>query len=124
MNRRTPQTATLLDILVDAFEKNEVLDDHHWRDLPFPDEQDAARKFAELAEEAARWKGAPTRMENGDRRLVGWDDLEIRQAGRGIMVRVRAPWFSDWWHEARTWADDPMGQVWQWLDEERRPAGP
>lgn len=46
-------------------------------------------------------------------------DLEIRQLGRGIMVRVRAPWFSDWWHEDVTWEGDPIGPIYEWLREER-----
>jgi hypothetical protein len=113
------EDATLLDVLVDGFEKNEVLDGFHWRDLPMPDEGSAARKFAALRAEATRWKGAPAReIDSAPRRLVAWDDLEIRQSGRGIMVRARAPWFG-WWHDAGTWERDPMGPIFEWLDEER-----
>jgi hypothetical protein len=54
-----------------------------------------------------------------DRRLVAWDDLEVRQAGRGIRVRARAPWFSDWWNDGTTWEGDLMGPMFAWLDEER-----
>jgi hypothetical protein len=102
--------ATLLDVLIDAFEKNETLNGFHWRDLPMPDEQAAVRKFASLTEEARRWKGHPVLTEEGARRMAGWSDLEIRQAGRGIMVRVRAPRF-DWWHDSATWQGDPMGPL-------------
>lgn len=116
-DRSSPHNASLLDILVDGFEKNEMFDGYHWRDLPMPDADSAARKFEELAEEARRWKGEPARTETGLRRLVAWDDLEIRQVGRGIRVRARAPRFDDWWHEAGTWAGDPMGEMWRWLDE-------
>jgi len=60
-----------------------------------------------LVEEARRWKGAPSREEStATRRMAAWDGLEVRQAGRGIMVRARAPWFS-WWHERETWEGDP-----------------
>jgi hypothetical protein len=113
------EDATLLDVLIDAFEKNEVLDGFHWRDLPMPDEPAALRKFAALSDEATRWKGPPTRLVDADpRRIAAWPDLEIRQVGRGIMVRARAPWFQ-WWHERSTWEDDPMGPLYEWLQEER-----
>ena len=111
---------TLLDVLIDGFEKNEILDGFHWRNLPMPDEPTAAQKFAELAEEAGRWKGAPSRSETASgRSIVAWRDLEIRQAGRGIMVRIRAPGFADWWHDPQTWQDDPMAALYDWLEEER-----
>ena len=117
---KSPHHATLLDILVDGFEKNEVMGGFHWRNLPMPSEDDAARKFLDLVAEATRWKGDPMRIETGGpRRLAAWPDLEIRAAGRGVMVRVRAPWFDEWWHERRTWADDPMAPVYAWIEEER-----
>lgn len=117
---RSADEASLLDILIDGFEKNEVMNGFHSRDLPLPDERTAARRFEALAGEARRWKGTPVRSsEDSGRRLVAWDDLEIRQAGRGIMVRVRPPGFYEWWHEAETWQDDPMGPVSDWLREER-----
>ncbi len=117
--RRTQEEATLLDVLIDGFEKNEILGGYHWRELPMPDEAAAARKFASLTEEARRWKGAPVQLHDASpRRLAAWPDLEIRQAGRGIMVRVRAPWFDAWWHDQRTWHDNPLGPVFDWLDED------
>jgi len=117
---RLQHDATLLDVLIDGFEKNEILDGFHWRDLPMPDERAAVAKFAALVDEARRWKGAPARVvEDPSRRLAAWQDIEIRQAGRGVMVRVRAPWFNHWWHERITWQDDPMGSIHEWIDEER-----
>jgi hypothetical protein len=115
---------TLLDVLIDGFEKNEIFDGFHWRDLPMPDEEAAARKFESLVEEARRWKGPPAREQTQtqtqpSRRVAAWPDLEIWQAGRGIRVRALAPWFDGWWHERSTWQDDPMGPIWAWLDEER-----
>jgi hypothetical protein len=116
----TQEDATLLDVLIDGFEKNEVLDGFHWRDLPMSDEGAAIRKFTALTEEARRWKGSPSRLEeDGPRRLAAWPDLEIRQIGRGVMVRARAPWFSAWWHDAQTWKDDPMGPIYEWIEEDR-----
>jgi hypothetical protein len=113
------QDATLLDVLIDGFEKNEVMGGFHWRDLPMPDEATAVTKFSALAEEARRWKGQPARLEGtGPRRIAAWPDLEIRQIGRGIMVRARAPRF-DWWHERATWDGDPLGLIYEWLREER-----
>ena len=47
-----------------------------------------------------------------------WADLEIRQVGRGVMVRVRAPRFT-WWNDRQTWDGDPIGSVYDWLEEER-----
>jgi hypothetical protein len=119
---RTPtsqEDITLIDVLIAGFEKNEVLDGFHWRDLPMPDEDAARRKFLAFGEEVQRWKGAPLRTQDGNgRRIAAWADLEIRQAGRGVMVRVRAPWFSSWWHEKRTWEGDPMDPIYNWLNEE------
>ena len=81
----------------------------------------AAERFRAFTEEATRWKGVPERRaDDGARRLAVWPDLEIRQAGRGVMVRARAPWFSHWWHEEKTWEGGPMGAIWAWLEEERK----
>jgi hypothetical protein len=111
--------ATLLDVLVDGFEKNEVLGGWHWRTLPFQDEAAAVRTFGALRDEGIRWKGAPRRDLSGPaRRLTAWPDLEIRQAGRGILVRARAPRFDSWWHRPETWDGDPLGPVYDWIEEE------
>jgi hypothetical protein len=118
--RRTPEDATSLDVLIDGFEKNENLDGFHWRHLPMPDEDSALRKFSSLSDEAQRWKGQPIRAhEQPDRRLVAWPDLEIRVAGRGLIVRARTPRFNDWWHDERTWDGDPMGPIFDWIAEDR-----
>ncbi len=110
---------SLLDVLVDGFEKNEVLRGFHWRELPMPNEDAAARKFDKFVEEARRWKGAPLRCEETvARRLASWPDLEIRQAGRGVMLRIKAPLFGRWWHEPTIWAGNPMGPIFDWIDEE------
>ena len=115
-----PEDATLLDVLIDGFEKNEVLDGFHWRKLPMSDGEAAARKFASFTEEARRWKGEPVRLEEGAaRRIAAWPDLEIRQAGRGLMVRVRAPGFHAWWYDERIWQADPLAQVIDWIIDDR-----
>lgn len=122
MSAITPEDASLLDILIDGFEKNEMIDGRHDRVLPMPDEPAAARKFAALVAEARRWQGEPTLLEvDGPRRVAVWTRLEIRQAERGILVRIRAPRFSGWWHARATWADDPLGPLDAWLAEERTP---
>lgn len=120
MTRGTSQeAATLLDILIDGFEKNEIWGGFHLRDLPMPDEAAAVRKFRALVDEATRWKGEPDRLQDeARRRLAAWPDLEIRQAGRGVQVRPRAPWFDAWWHDKQTWEDDPMGAIRDWLRED------
>jgi len=116
----TQEDATLLDVLIDGFEKNEILGGFHWRDLPMPDEAAAARKFGALVDEARRWKGQPGRLqEEPPRRIASWPDLEIRQVGRGVMVRARAPRFADWWHDRKTWEGDPMGPIFDWIEEDR-----
>src|SRR5262245_26991838 len=121
MRRGTSQTdASLLDVLIDGFEKNEVMDGFHWRSLPMPDEESAAHKFGALVDEARDWKGPPSHVDEGlHRRLAIWPDLEIRQAGSGVMVRARAPWFESWWHDRSTWDGDPMGPLYEWLREDR-----
>ena len=116
------EDVTLLDVLVDGFEKNETMGGFHWRSLPVPDEASAVRKFALLAAEATAWKGRPLReQEERTRRIGAWADLEIRQAGRAIMVRARAPRFDSWWHDTKTWEGDPMNPIHDWLEEERGP---
>lgn len=113
----------LLDILIDGFEKNERLGGFYRRELPMPDEGAAVRKFHALAEEARRWKGTPVRLqEDAMRRLAAWPDLEIRQAGRGVMVLVRAAGFGAWWHDEQTWDGDPMDALYTWLLEDRASA--
>jgi hypothetical protein len=115
---RTPDDATLLDVLIDGFEKNELIDGFHWRQLPMPNEHAALRKFSSLTSEAQQWKGPPSRVEEAPgRRLAAWPDLEIRLAGRGLMVRSRMPRFSDWWHDKETWQGDPMGPIFDWIAE-------
>jgi hypothetical protein len=120
MPRHTAQAeATLLDVLIDGFERNEVLDGFHWRQLPMSDADAAAWRFASFTEEARRWKGEPARLEEGaTRRIASWPELEIRQAGRAVMVRARAPSFHTWWHDERTWQGDPMSPIVAWIAEE------
>ena len=119
MHTKTQLQATLLDVLIDGFEKNEMFGGFHWRDLPMPDETSAIAKFRELTEEATRWKGQPVRATyEGGRQISAWPDLEIRRIGRGIMVRAAAPWFDHWWHQAETWEGDPFGPIFKWIDEE------
>lgn len=121
-SRRSPEDASLLDVLIDGFERNEVLAGFHCRELPLPDEEAAVRKFASLSDEARQWKGTPDYIEeSGFRRLVSWPDLEILQAGLGVMIRVRSPFFVDWWHDERTWRNDPMRELHAWIDRGSMP---
>jgi hypothetical protein len=117
----TPQDdVTLLDVLIDGFEKNEVLRGFHFRELPMSEEAAAVRKFAAFADEARRWKGTPVRAEESSaRRVVAWPDLEIRQVGRAVMVRVKAPSFNDWWNEPGTWSGNPMREIFEWIEGEK-----
>ena len=118
MDKR-PEDATLLDVLIDGFEKNEVLDGFYWRELPMPDEGAAVRKFTDFADEALRWKGPPLRNEESSlRRLAAWPDFELRQSGRAIMLRARPPGFHNWWHDPATWTGDPMGPIWDRIQED------
>jgi death-on-curing protein len=122
--RRTaePADATLLAVLIDGFEKNEVWGGFHHRDLPMPDERSAIAMFVARAREATAWMGPCVQEQReGPRRLARWPDLEIRQAGRGVMVRAREAHFSDWWHASGTWKDDPMGLLRAWVDEDQTP---
>lgn len=117
---KTPGDATLLDVLVDGFEQNELLDGYYWRQLPLPDEQAAAKKFASLSEEVRRWKGPPARTDaRGAWRLHAWPDLELAVAGRGIVLRIRSPQFADWWHDERNWQNDPLSDAFAWIARER-----
>lgn len=119
---RRPEDASLLDVLIDGFEKNDVLLGFHFRKLPLPDEVTAVLKFSALTAEARRWKGPPHRTEEHPRRrLAAWPDLQVRQAGRGILLLVRAPWFGSWWIRSATWAGEPMDEAFDWLEEEVMP---
>jgi hypothetical protein len=118
---KQPQELTLVDVLIDGFEKNEILGGFHWRSLPMPSQAEAIRAFGGFLEEGRRWKGTPTRVDlAAGRRLVAWEDMEIRQAGRGVLVRVRAPWLEVWWNHEATWAGDPMKAIDAWIKEEAK----
>lgn len=32
---------------------------------------------------------------------------------------VRAPWFTDWWNEEGTWKEDPMGPIYERIEQDR-----
>jgi hypothetical protein len=109
---------SLLDLLIDGFEKNEVLEGFHWRTLPMPDELSAEAKFESLVAEAERWKGPARRTEAAKgRRLVAWPDMDIRQADRGILLRVKTPRFEKWWHDRATWEGDPLEPIYSWVQK-------
>jgi len=73
---KRPEEVTLLDLLIDGFEKNEVFDGFHERVLPLRDEQLAKARFSSLSEEARRWKGTPIRTDQQAAwELVEWADL-------------------------------------------------
>jgi hypothetical protein len=57
------------------------------------------------------------------RRVAAWPDLEIRQVGRAILIRVRTASFGDWWHADETWSGQPFRAVRDWLEEEGQPLG-
>lgn len=115
-----PHDATLLDILIDGFEKNEIFDGFHDRVLPMPDLASAVGKFGDLLAELARWKGPPADLfDDGSHRIATWPDVELVHVDRGIMIRVRAPWFSEWWHDRETWSDGPLDPVYDWLATRR-----
>jgi len=116
---RSQDGATLLDILIDGFEKNESLGRFH-REPAMPEEGAAMRKFHALVEEARHRKGAPVRLQDDAmRRLAVWPDRETRRAGRGVMVLARAPGSGAWWHDEQTWDSDPMEAVRAWVREGR-----
>jgi len=117
---KAQRDVTLIDILVDGFEKNEILDGTHWRQLPMPDEASAIEKFASLIDEATRWQGKPqTLTETVKRRKAVWTGLDIRQTGLAILVRVKTPWFNAWWHEA-AWDHDSFDDLYAWLKEDEK----
>lgn len=125
MTGSNQESATLLDVLIDGFEKNEVLDGFHHRVLPLPAEAVARQRFAVFVAEATRWKGPPTRIDHQEsHQLAAWPELEIRQAGRGILVRVRRSGFVGWWHDKRTWQDDPLEAVYDSIERESAKAAP
>jgi hypothetical protein len=118
MRSRSAIDATLLDVLVDGFEKNEILYGYHVRQLPLPDEAAARQRFEALVREATAWKGPASDLRTEvDRQRASWDDLAILQAGRGVLVLVRAPWFSEWWHGRETWVGHPMEDAWDYFEE-------
>ena len=110
-----PEETTLLAVLVDCFEKNEVIDGCFHRWLPLGDPQTADRKFREFRDELARWKGSPRAEDAGlGWQRADWGDIRIKQGGRGIMVWVARTGVRDWWHAEETWDGDPLADVWDW----------
>jgi hypothetical protein len=109
----------LLELLIDGFEKNEVLEGFHWRTLPMADAASAEAKFRSLVAEAERWKGTARTHEAAGRRMATWSDMEIRQSGRGILVRVKASGFERSWNDGATWEGDPLAPIYEWLHDER-----
>ncbi len=88
--RTRPEHATLLDILIDGFEKNESMYGHHWRKLPPGDEAAAIQKFTEFVAEARSWKGAPLdERSEGPRRLARWPVSPRRAASAGVLRASR-----------------------------------
>ena len=55
--------------------------------------------------------------------MASWQDLELWQVGRGLIVRVRAPHFGSWWNAEATWKDDPIGAVHDWIEAEHERTG-
>lgn len=113
---KTPQTATLLDVITDGFEGGqgalETIHGWRYRQLPLPTEDEAFVKFKEFAVDAIRWKGDGISRSGFH---VAWSDLQIWTRGRGVLVLLRDPEFDSWWHEPETWGgedgDNPMEAV-------------
>lgn len=121
---KRPEDATLLDVLIDGFEKNEMLEGFHERVLPLRDEQMARARFIAFSEEVLRWKGHPIRRaEQAGWQLTAWADLELLQAGRAIAIRIRAPRFSAWWHEPDTWRGEAMQRLFEAWEQADAAAG-
>jgi hypothetical protein len=38
------------------------------------------------------------------------------------MVRVKAPRFEDWWHQAPSWVGNPMKHIYEWIEDEAQDA--
>jgi hypothetical protein len=38
------------------------------------------------------------------------------------MVRVRSPFFGDWWNDKCTWRNSPMRDIVAWIGEDRESA--
>ena len=110
-----PEETSLLGVLIDCFEKNEMLEGWFMRQLPLADPQTAARKYRAFRDELVRWKGPPMAEDEGEGwQRADWGDIRMKHAGRGIMIWVRQAGVSKWWHEDETWADDPLAKVWDW----------
>jgi hypothetical protein len=112
---------TLIDLLMNGFEKNECFDDWFWRQLPAPDDATAIRKFEEFAAEGRRWKGEPLEtVSESDGRAIVWSDLQVRQKGRGVLVAGKSGNIASLWYADSTWNGDPMGDVFGWFSESVR----
>lgn len=110
-----PEETSLLGMLADCFEKNELIEGWFRRELPLADPPAAGRKYREFREELVRWKGRPQAEDAGPGwQRADWGDIRMKQAGRGIMVWLRSAGVSQWWHESRIWAGDPLADAWEW----------
>jgi hypothetical protein len=112
---------TLIDLLMNGFEKNESIGNWFWRQLPAPDDATAIRKFEEFAAEGRRWKGEPLEsVSDSDGRAIVWSDLQVRQKGRGVIVAGRSETIAQVWYANSSWNEDPMGEVFDWFSESVR----
>ncbi len=92
------EDATLLDVLIDGFEKNEIFDGFHRRALPMPDEESASERFSAFVTEAEPWKGPRCALSTSPLRgsLFGATSSSCRRDARsscasGAAVRCMMP---------------------------------
>ena len=82
-DRRRPEDSTLLDILIDGFEKNEVLGGMHLRRLPLPSAEAGRAVFDRFVAEASTWQGAPTDVRDEGHRAGRSPSRAVHASGPG-----------------------------------------
>jgi hypothetical protein len=103
---------SLATVLVDGFEKNEILGGWHERVCPFSTDADARAAFETWAVELRSWLGPPS-LAHDDRYAWG-DRARILVSGRGVGVWITCDArFREVWADQRTWEGQPLvGLTW------------
>ena len=114
----TNEDLTLLAVLSQCFEVDEMIDGYHLRTAPFGSETVAVARFAQWKSEIEHWLGPREGEDAGgdgeDWQRAWWPDLRMKRTGRGIAFWVRSARVERWWHDTELWEDPGLDGLWQW----------
>jgi len=106
---------SLLAALTQCFEKDEILEGHHLRTVPFRSGATAKARFSAWRQEIERWIGCPDGEDQGDDwQRAWWPELRMKRQQRGIALWVRSSHVGRWWHDSDLWQAPGLDGLWQW----------